>query len=37
MVRRRSCAVSNHDAPLVALSFETPLRGSFRMRFEITR
>jgi xanthine phosphoribosyltransferase len=28
MVRRRECAVSNHEARLVALSFETPLRGS---------
>jgi hypothetical protein len=28
MVRRRACAVSNHEARPVATSFETPLRGS---------
>jgi hypothetical protein len=28
MVRRRERAVSNHEALLLASSFETPLRGS---------
>jgi hypothetical protein len=28
MVRRRERAVSNHEAPSLASSFETPLRGS---------
>ena len=32
MVRRRECAVSNHEAPLSASSFETPLARLLRMR-----
>jgi hypothetical protein len=32
MVRRRVSAVSNHEAPLVAASFETRASALFRMR-----
>jgi hypothetical protein len=32
MVRRRERAVSNHEARLVALSFETRARALLRMR-----
>jgi hypothetical protein len=32
MVRRRECAVSNHEAPIPASSFETPLARLLRMR-----
>jgi hypothetical protein len=28
MVRRRPCAVANHEATMGPSSFETPLRGS---------
>jgi hypothetical protein len=34
MVRRRECAVSNHEAPVSASSFETPLTRLLRMRVE---
>jgi hypothetical protein len=34
MVRRRECAVSNHEAPMPASSFETPLARLLRMRRE---
>jgi hypothetical protein len=33
-VRRRECAVSNHEARPVASSFETPLTRLLRMRGE---
>jgi len=32
MVRRRERGVSNHEAPISALSFETPLARLLRMR-----
>jgi hypothetical protein len=32
MVRRRECAVSSHEASVVASSFETPLARLLRMR-----
>jgi hypothetical protein len=32
MVRRRARAVSNHEAPIWASSFETPLARLLRMR-----
>jgi hypothetical protein len=32
VVRRRESAVSNHEAPLLASSFETPLARLLRMR-----
>jgi hypothetical protein len=32
MVRRRECAVSNHEAPLPASSFETREIALLRMR-----
>jgi hypothetical protein len=32
MVRRRVSAVSNHEAPMMASSFETPLARLLRMR-----
>jgi hypothetical protein len=32
MVRRRECAVSNHEARISASSFETPLARLLRMR-----
>jgi hypothetical protein len=32
MVRRRVSAVSNHEAPVSASSFETPLARLLRMR-----
>jgi len=35
MVRRRGSAVSNHEALIVASSFETPLERLLRMRGEI--
>jgi hypothetical protein len=34
MVRRRESAVSNHETPILALSFETPLARLLRMRRE---
>jgi hypothetical protein len=34
MVRRRERAVSNHEAPTSASSFETPLARLLRMRGE---
>jgi hypothetical protein len=34
MVRRREYAVSNHEAPMSASSFETPLARLLRMRGE---
>jgi hypothetical protein len=37
MVRRRVSAVSNHEARLVASSFETPLRGSSATVLEVKR
>jgi hypothetical protein len=34
MVRRRGCAVSNHEAQIPATSFETPLTRLLKMRGE---